>query len=100
MFNDKKLRNTFLLALFGFGIPVCYLFGGTEISASVLNWIDSAILVGGMLVCVYALVKLFKSWKTWNRQLVKVAILILGFAGILLNAYVILVIYALYHWYH
>ncbi len=100
MFQDKKLRNTFLMALFGFGIPVCYLLAATEISASVLNWVDSAILIGGILVCIYALIKLFKNWKGWSRQMVKISILILGLAGILLNVYVILVIYALYHWYH
>jgi hypothetical protein len=82
MFNDKKLRNTFWLAVLGVIAPVLLLMMGLGINIGVYSFDAPALLIIiALVINIYVLIQLMRNWKKWPQPAIKITALILALLG-------------------
>ncbi len=90
MFQDKKLRNTFLLELAVIVLPASLLTTADITDSRFIGIISLILGVVGLFISISVLRKFILNWKIWNPMWVKITGIALAVLGILLGIYAIL----------
>ena len=90
MFEDKKLKITFLLALSFATIPVAIFGLGNMFESVPLIYISLGLAIVGLATGTYTLITFIKNWKLWEKLSFKVIGLILSIVEIFIGIYALL----------
>jgi hypothetical protein len=93
MFQDKKLRNTFLLQLLVVLLPASLLIVANITVSEFIGVTSLALGFIGLFVSIGVLRQFIRNWKIWNPVSVKITGIALAVLGILLGIYAILGIF-------
>jgi hypothetical protein len=94
MFNDKKLRNMFLLELLIVVVPTLLLVIANIMESTLLGVIYLILGIIGLFVSIGIFRRFIRNWKTWNPPVIRIIGLVLSILGILLGLYAILGLYS------
>ncbi len=91
MFNDKKLRNTFSMAVLAVVLPTLYwvVISNTGHLESTLYWVEIGICSIACLLSLYAIIRVIKNWKAWDFPVLKICIILISIIGILVGLFFI-----------
>jgi hypothetical protein len=90
MFNDKKLRNTFWLAVLAAITPICLLcINDTSLFASTNYYDEKMIVISGIaeIISIYGLTIFILNWKKWEPLAIKIIGVVISLTGIVLGIY-------------
>ena len=85
MFNDKKLRNTFWLAVLAAISPALYWAIVIALSPLPSIYLQVEIGLAGLagLISLYALIVFIRKWRIWKKPAIKIIGKIISLAGFL-----------------
>ena len=90
MFNNKKLRNAFLLELLVVVLPASLLIIANVAESKPIGITSLILGVLGLFVSISVLRQFIRNWKIWDTMAIKIAGVALAILGILLGLYALL----------